>query len=261
MYHEGKKAGGRWWGRSVRRTRGPERTERIFSNFPESISFSLKTSSKVFNFTKWFSSIFRIFIIFWFKILLCPFLFERSFWIDLWVSDVSSKSFSNFCEQLFFFPKKFCFYPQLFPNWFIAPKLVLCLTEYSYFSFNWPSPPLGIFWMLTFQCLGEPEWASRIIFAIKNDCTIQFCVDYRERNSITMHDPNSLGEWTSKRLLGASTAFSTLETIRRFWRVQSAKDHRVKTAFLSRYGLFLSTCTCLGSARPNLPGWHFHSLE
>ena len=82
-------------------------------------------------------------------------------------------------------------------------------------------------------------WASGIVMVTKKDGSKRFCIDYRKLNDITVKDPYPLPRIDSAldQLSGAEW-FSCLDLNSGYWQVEVEESDRIKTAFVSRQGLF-----------------------
>ena len=82
-------------------------------------------------------------------------------------------------------------------------------------------------------------WSSPIVLVKKKDSTYRFCVDYRELNAVTVKDAYPLPRIDSMLdSLSGSSLYSTLDLATEYWQVQMDKEHKEKTAFITRDGLF-----------------------
>ena len=82
------------------------------------------------------------------------------------------------------------------------------------------------------------EWASPMFFVPKKDGTMQFCVDYRKLNAVTVRDSYPLLRMDECiDSLGDATVFTTLDCNNGYWQVEIAEKDRDKTTFASHSGL------------------------
>ena len=82
-------------------------------------------------------------------------------------------------------------------------------------------------------------WSSPIVLVKKKDSTYRFCVDYRKLNAVTVKDAYPLPRIDSMLdSLSGSSLYSTLDLATGYWQVQMDKEHKEKTAFITRDGLF-----------------------
>ena len=81
--------------------------------------------------------------------------------------------------------------------------------------------------------------ASPILLAQKLEGGLQFCIDYRALNAVTVKNrfPIPLISETLGKLAGA-VRYTKLDVIHAFNRIQMKEDHEWLTAFNSRYGQF-----------------------
>ena len=84
-------------------------------------------------------------------------------------------------------------------------------------------------------------WASPVVMVkkikIKKDGTLQFCIDFRKLNDVTIKDVQPLPriDDTLEALKGAKF-FSTLDLKSRYWQVPIKEEHKSKTAFRTSAG-------------------------
>ena len=82
-------------------------------------------------------------------------------------------------------------------------------------------------------------WASPVVLVEKKDGSVRYCVDYRQLNLATVKDSHPLPRIDeSLDALGGSHWFSTLDLQSGYWQVGMKEEHKAKTAFTSRSGLF-----------------------
>ena len=82
-------------------------------------------------------------------------------------------------------------------------------------------------------------WASAIVMVKKKDGSTRFCVDYRKLNDITVKDAYPLPRIDdSLDQLSGAEWFSCLDLNSGYWQVEVEERDRIKTAFVSRRGLF-----------------------
>ena len=82
-------------------------------------------------------------------------------------------------------------------------------------------------------------WGSPVVLVRKKDGTVRFCVDYRKLNSITKKDAYPLPRIEDNLdALRGSKLFSTLDLASGYWQVKMSDEHRHKTAFNTKYGLY-----------------------
>ena len=83
------------------------------------------------------------------------------------------------------------------------------------------------------------EWAASVVLITKKNGEIRFCVDYRRLNSISRTDsyPMPRVDELIDRL-GSANYISTLDLSWGYWQVPMSAQSRVKTAFVTSYGLF-----------------------
>ncbi|KAK3097999.1 hypothetical protein FSP39_015198 [Pinctada imbricata] len=85
----------------------------------------------------------------------------------------------------------------------------------------------------------QSEWASPVVLVRKKDGGVRWCIDYRKVNSVTTKDSYPLPniEECIDTLAGA-TVFSTIDLQQGYHQIEVDPDDRLKTAFITRYGLF-----------------------
>ena len=83
------------------------------------------------------------------------------------------------------------------------------------------------------------EWASSPVLIRKRDGSVQWCIDYRALNNVTVKDifPLPLVEDCLDKLAG-NIWFSKLDANAAYWQVKVKEEDRKKTAFLTKFGLF-----------------------
>ena len=82
-------------------------------------------------------------------------------------------------------------------------------------------------------------WASAPVLIRKRDGTVRWCIDYRALNNVTAKDvfPLPLVDECLDTLSG-NVWFSKLDANSAYWQVPIKKEDRIKTAFITKYGLF-----------------------
>ena len=82
-------------------------------------------------------------------------------------------------------------------------------------------------------------WASLIVFVIRKDNTLCFCVDCRALNEVTKLDDFPIPCIDDLlHQLGEAHYFSTLDLTAGYWQIQVHKASQEKTAFVTHQGLF-----------------------
>ena len=83
------------------------------------------------------------------------------------------------------------------------------------------------------------SWASPVVLVWKKDGSLQFCIDYRQLNSVTKSDTFPLPR-TDDVLdqLGESKYFSTLDLASGYRQMQEDPQSWEKTAFITHQGLY-----------------------
>ena len=82
-------------------------------------------------------------------------------------------------------------------------------------------------------------WSFPVLLVKKKDGTLRFCVDFRKLNEITKKD-----SYTLPRIdeildsLGGMKYFSTLDLASGYWQIPILEQHREKTAFRTRSGMY-----------------------
>ena len=98
--------------------------------------------------------------------------------------------------------------------------------------------------------IAEPSsspWASRIVIVTKKDGTPRFCVDYRSLNAVTVKDSYPIPHQTDLLdAIGEAKFFSTLDLASGYWQIKLDEDAKMKSAFVSRYGLYQFTVMPFG---------------
>lgn len=79
----------------------------------------------------------------------------------------------------------------------------------------------------------EPEWAEPIVFALKQDETLRFCVDYGKHNAVTKQDSYPIPRMDECiNSLDKTAIFSTLVSNSGYWKV--GIDETEETNLISR---------------------------
>ncbi len=83
------------------------------------------------------------------------------------------------------------------------------------------------------------EWASAPVLVRKRDGNVRWCVDYRALNTVTVKDvyPLPLVEDCLDMLAG-NVWYSKLDANSAYWQVRIKPEDCMKTAFVTKYGLF-----------------------
>ncbi|CAM4563181.1 unnamed protein product [Lepidochelys kempii] len=82
-------------------------------------------------------------------------------------------------------------------------------------------------------------WAFLVMLVPKKDRLIQFCVDYRKLNAITVSDTYSMSrpdELLDK--LGGARYLTTMDLTKGYWQVPLGADARLRSAFITPLGLY-----------------------
>lgn len=78
-----------------------------------------------------------------------------------------------------------------------------------------------------------------MVIVRKRDGGLRFCVDYRRLNELTVKDAYPLSRIDDKLdALGSAKWFSTLDLASGFWQLEVHPEHREKTAFVTKQGLW-----------------------
>ncbi|XP_060067160.1 uncharacterized protein LOC132547420 [Ylistrum balloti] len=82
-------------------------------------------------------------------------------------------------------------------------------------------------------------WGAGVVLVRKRDGKLRFCVDYRGLNAVTLQDAYPLPRVDdSLDALSGATWFSTADLMPGYWLVEVHPDHKPKTAFATKRGLF-----------------------
>ena len=83
------------------------------------------------------------------------------------------------------------------------------------------------------------EWSAPIVLVKKKDGSLRLCVDYRRLNQVSVSDayPTPRVDDLIDRV-GGSSFISTLDLTRGYWQVPVADEDRLKTAFVTPFGLY-----------------------
>ena len=85
----------------------------------------------------------------------------------------------------------------------------------------------------------KSPWSSPVVLVQKKDGSLQFCVDYRELNSVTKADTFPLPRIDDLLdQLGKAKYFSTLDLASGFWQIRMHPQSQEKTAFSTPQGLY-----------------------
>lgn len=104
--------------------------------------------------------------------------------------------------------------------------------------------------MMLSQKFIEPaqmEWTAPIIFAMKKDRMLRFCVDYRKLNAVTKLDSYLIPRMDKcNAFLGNAAIFSTSDANSGYWQVEIEEADRDKTAFNLHHRLHRFVCMSSG---------------
>ena len=82
-------------------------------------------------------------------------------------------------------------------------------------------------------------WSSPVVLVRKKDGTTRFCVDYRRLNEVTRTDSYPLPRMEDCfDSLAGSKFFSTMDLASGYWQIRVKEEHREKTAFVTKSGLY-----------------------
>ena len=85
----------------------------------------------------------------------------------------------------------------------------------------------------------KSEWASPVVLIPKPDGSMQFCLDYRRLNEITVKDSYPLPRMEDcLDSLGEAKYFTTLDCNSGYWQIPVLEEERSKTAFTCHEGCF-----------------------
>ena len=85
----------------------------------------------------------------------------------------------------------------------------------------------------------QSPWAAPVVLVRKKDGGLRFCVDYRRLNDLTVKDAYPLPRIDDTLdALGSAKWFSTLDLASGFWQLEVNPQHREKTAFVTKQGLW-----------------------
>lgn len=85
----------------------------------------------------------------------------------------------------------------------------------------------------------QTTFAPRIPFAPKENCSLQFCVDFRKSNVVTKRDIYQIPRMEECiDLLGETLVFSTSGANSGYGKVETRNEYRDKTAITSHHGLY-----------------------
>ena len=90
-------------------------------------------------------------------------------------------------------------------------------------------------------------WSSPVVFVKKKDGSLQFCIDYRKLNDVTVKDSYPLPRIDdSVEALAGASWFSTLDLKSGYWQVELDDQAKEKTAFSIGTGLWQFTVMPFG---------------
>lgn len=82
-------------------------------------------------------------------------------------------------------------------------------------------------------------WASPVVLVEKKDGSVRFCIDYRKLNAISAFDayPIPRADEAIERL-GDAQYITSLDLTKGYWQVPLGEDAKLKSAFITPFGLF-----------------------
>ena len=84
------------------------------------------------------------------------------------------------------------------------------------------------------------EWASPPVLVRKKDGKVRYCIDYRAMNNLTVKDAYPLPNIEECiDVVGDTSFLSTLDMSSGYYQIEIAEEDKDKTAFITRYGLYL----------------------
>ena len=82
-------------------------------------------------------------------------------------------------------------------------------------------------------------WGAPVLFAKKPDGSLQFCMDYCALNKLTIRDSYLLPRHEDLLdQMGSAKFFTSIDLCSGYWQCHIADEEILKTAFLTRYGLY-----------------------
>ena len=88
-----------------------------------------------------------------------------------------------------------------------------------------------------FICPSNSPWASPVVMVKKKDCSLHFCVDFRQLNAATVKDAHPIPRVDDLLdVLHGARWFSTLDLKSGYWQVPIMERDKEKTAFRTSCG-------------------------
>lgn len=85
----------------------------------------------------------------------------------------------------------------------------------------------------------QSKWASPVLFTLKKDGKLRFCIEYRRMNELIVKDPYSLPRMDECiDSLGPANVFTTLDAYSGYWQIPIREEDKAKNAFACHAGTY-----------------------